>query len=80
MINNKNYFMEELGLDLSAFQPRPEAIVYKSQQDSEKALLAFIEREFALLDDVKEKVSVCLPVCLFENRLNGKDLLVISGK
>ena len=56
MNNNKKYFMEELGLKHDVFQPRPEAVAYKSQQDAEKAVLSFIEREFAQLEDSKEKV------------------------
>ena len=60
MNNNKKYFMEELGLKHDVFQPRPEAVAYKSQQDAEKAVLSFIEREFAQLEDSKEKVFILL--------------------
>lgn len=56
MINNKKYFMEELGLNHDVFQPRSEAVAYKSQQDAEMAVLSLIEREFAQLEESKEKV------------------------
>ena len=57
MLNNKNYFTEELKVDLEAFQPRSEAVSFKTQQDSEKYLLEYIEREFASIGDIKHEVS-----------------------
>ena len=56
MLNNKNYFTEELGLNKDVFKARPEAIAFKTLQDSEQYLLNFIDREFAnvsIFDEVK---------------------------
>lgn len=75
MNNNKKYFMEELGLKHDVFQPRLEAVAYKSQQDAEKAVLSFIEREFAQLEDSKEKVFILLHKYFsLETRLQGKGM------
>lgn len=46
MINNKNYYIEELGVQTKFFIARPEAVVFKETSDSEAKILKFIENEF----------------------------------
>lgn len=48
MINNKNYYMEELGVKPTFFVPREEAVVFKETSDSEAKILDFIEKEFVI--------------------------------
>ena len=60
MLNNKNYFTEELGLNKDVFNARPEAMAFKHLQDSERYLLDFIDREFANLSKFDEVKIECI--------------------
>ena len=48
MINNKKYYLEEVGLSPDMFKPRQQIIEVNLQSRNEEKLLDFIEKKFVI--------------------------------
>ena len=59
MINNKEYYINELGMQDSEFMPRSEALSYYRQIRNEQKLLDFINTNFTFDKKVKCKSESC---------------------
>ena len=59
MINNKKYYLEEVGLSPDMFKPRQQIIEVNLQSRNEEKLLDFIEKKFVIdmMKARKEHVS-----------------------
>ena len=48
MINNKKYYLDEVGLSPDMFKPRQQIIEVNLQSQNEEKLLDFIEKKFVI--------------------------------
>ena len=63
MINNKKYYLEEVGLSPDMFKPRQQIIEVNLQSRNEEKLLDFIEKKF-VIDMMKARKEHVSKTCI----------------
>ena len=63
MINNKKYYLEEVGLSPEMFKPRQQIIEVNLQSRNEEKLLDFIEKKF-VIDMMKARKEHVSKTCI----------------